>query len=152
MKSFDGSNKRNHVQDDRQPNGNLSSAAERPANSNDSVMTPANDAAIPPFGPGNALFDELQTIGPDKLAALIGRSQKSIKADCFRRPHTLPPRFIIPGTRKLLWRMKDVRDWMEVIAAQQVELRRLAADIASKTGSTPGYMERSLRRTRSQRT
>jgi hypothetical protein len=95
--------------------------------------------------PSNAIIDELQTLGPKELGALLGRTQKSIKVDSFRRPDTLPPRFVIPGTRKLLWRVKDVRDWMDALAAQQAELRSRAMELASQTGLKPADMMRALR-------
>jgi hypothetical protein len=93
----------------------------------------------------NAIIDELQTIGPEELGRLIGRTRKSIKVDCHRRPQTLPPRFRIPGTRKLLWRVKDVRDWMDALAAQQAEERRKAVEVASRVGMKPADMMRALR-------
>jgi hypothetical protein len=95
--------------------------------------------------PSNAIIDELQTLGPKELGALIGRTQKSIKVDSFRRPETLPPRFVIPGTRKLLWRVKDVRDWMNALAERQAEQRRHALELASRTGLKPADIARALR-------
>ena len=101
----------------------------------------------------NAIIDELQTLGPMELSRLIGRTPKCIKTDCHRRPETLPPRFVIPGTRKLLWRVKDVRDWMDALAKQQAEERaeqqRRAPEFARIAGMKPVDMARALRAKRS---
>lgn len=77
-------------------------------------------------------LDDQQTIDASYLGKLIGRSTKSIRVDVTRRPDTLPPRFIIPGTRKVLWRVKDVRDWMDGIAELEIE-RRMAVRKAGIT-------------------
>ena len=75
-------------------------------------------------------MDDLETIDASQLGKLIGRSTKSIKLDASRKPHTLPPRFIIPGTRNLRWRVVDVRRWMEALVevaeAERIERRKLA--------------------------
>ena len=103
--------------------------------------------AAPPSS--NSIVDELQTLGPIELSRLIGRTPKCIKVDCHRRPHTLPPRFRVPGTRKLLWRVKDVRDWMDALAKQQAEeqaeLQRRALEFARTAGVKPEDMARALR-------
>lgn len=65
----------------------------------------------------------LETIGPEELGRLIGRSGQMIRVDASRRPETLPPRFVVPGTRKLLWRLVDVREWMEALAELEQERR-----------------------------
>src|SRR5437868_8453472 len=78
-------------------------------------------------------MEDLQTIGASELGKLIGRSTKTIKNDASTAPDTLPPRFVIPGTRQLRWRVVDVRRWMEAIASiaedHRVEQRKLAAKL-----------------------
>jgi hypothetical protein len=84
--------------------------------------------------------EDLQTIGPEELGRLIGRSTKTIKVDASRKPETLPPRFEIPGTRLLRWRVVDVRRWMEAISAiaeaDRVDRRR------SELKQALGYSQR----------
>ncbi|WP_284617466.1 hypothetical protein [Aquabacterium humicola] len=84
--------------------------------------------------PSNSLIDGMQTLGSSELGQLIGRTQKSIKVDCFRRPHTLPPRFVIPGTRKMLWRVSDVKRWMDEIVRVQEEREREREELARRLG------------------
>lgn len=79
---------------------------------------------------------DLQTINASELGKLIGRSTKSIMVDACRRPETLPPRFRIPGTRRLMWRVVDVREWMNALAAIQAEQRAAAREFARKQGIT----------------
>lgn len=82
----------------------------------------------------NPAWDDLATIDASELGKLIGRSTKSIKVDVSRRPDTLPPTFRIPGTRKIVWRVVDVRAWMQAIAELETERRRVAAEVMKKTG------------------
>lgn len=82
--------------------------------------------------------EDIRLIDASELGKLIGRSTKTIKLDASRRPHTLPPRFPIPGRSRnaMLWRVSDVRRWMEGIAAlaeqQRIEMRQLAAKTGQK--------------------
>lgn len=55
----------------------------------------------------------MKTLGPDELAVLLRRTPKTIRSDANRRPHTLPPRLKIPGSRTLLWLEADVVQWLE---------------------------------------
>jgi hypothetical protein len=98
--------------------------------------------------PSSAMVDGLQTLDVAGLSLIIGRTVKSIKVDCFRRPESLPPRFIIPGSRKMLWRVCDVKDWMDALAAHQAEQRRQAIELASRTGLKAPDLARALRRKR----
>jgi hypothetical protein len=55
----------------------------------------------------------LKTLGPADLAALLRRNENTIKVDARRRPETLPPRFEIPGTNRLMWLEADVIAWVD---------------------------------------
>lgn len=46
----------------------------------------------------------------DELATFLRKSTKTIRSDLLRRPHTLPPRVRIPGTKKVLFR--DPPAWL----------------------------------------
>ena len=52
-------------------------------------------------------------LGPADLAKLLHRSVETIKSDARRRPEVLPPRFKIPGSRRLVWLETDVIAWVE---------------------------------------
>ena len=54
----------------------------------------------------------MNTLRAEDLAPLLGRAASTIKADANRRPHTLPPRLRIPGSRRLLWLEADVHEWL----------------------------------------
>ena len=57
-------------------------------------------------------------VGPDYLAKLLCRSVNTIRVDASRRPESLPPRLVIPGTRNLLWVEADVLDWLNALRPQ----------------------------------
>ncbi len=52
-------------------------------------------------------------VGPEYLAPLLHREVITIKADARRRPESLPPRLLIPGSAKLLWLESDVIEWLQ---------------------------------------
>ena len=52
-------------------------------------------------------------VGPEYLVPLIHRCVATIKVDARRRPESLPPRLLIPGSSKLLWLETDVHDWLQ---------------------------------------
>lgn len=52
-------------------------------------------------------------VGPEYLVPLIHRCVATIKVDARRRPESLPPRLLIPGSTKLLWLESDVIDWLQ---------------------------------------
>lgn len=49
----------------------------------------------------------------DDLAKLLRKTKRTVEVDVTRRPESLPPRFRIPGTRKVLWLESDVYRWLE---------------------------------------
>lgn len=79
-------------------------------------------------------LDDLATLGPSELGKIIGRATKTIKLDATRRPETLPPRFVVPGTRKLLWRVVDVRAWMDALAQIEADKRMQQRKLARTHG------------------
>lgn len=54
-----------------------------------------------------------KTIGVEDVALLLHRSPATVRADVNRRPETLPPRIVIPGSKKLVWLYEDVMAWLE---------------------------------------
>lgn len=55
----------------------------------------------------------LKTLGVDELSALIFRAVPTIKTDIYRKPTSLPPRIVMPGSKKLVWLEADVIEWLE---------------------------------------
>ena len=51
-------------------------------------------------------------VGPEYLVPLLHRTIKTIRVDATRRPASLPPRLLIPGSSKLLWVEADVLEWI----------------------------------------
>ncbi|HET8870495.1 MAG TPA: hypothetical protein VFM48_08620 [Aquabacterium sp.] len=56
-------------------------------------------------------LDRLLTL--EELVPYTGRKLSTLRVDVSRRPETLPARWQVPGTRKCLWRLRDVLAWME---------------------------------------
>ena len=59
------------------------------------------------------LEKEIETMGIEELAILLHKIPQTIRKDLGRRPESLPPRLIIPGSRRLVWLKQDVRTWLE---------------------------------------
>ena len=64
-------------------------------------------------------LDDMELLSAEDLAKLLHRTVRTIQADATRRPESLPPRFNIPGTRKLLWLEADVVEWMKKLSASK---------------------------------
>ena len=82
----------------------------------------------------NSPIDEQQLLTASELGKLLGRSTKSIQCDLYRKADSLPPRFKLPGTHKNLWRVKDVRDWMNAMADLMAEQRAKEIAFAKAQG------------------
>ena len=48
----------------------------------------------------------------DQLSEYLRKSVASIRSDATRNPAALPPICRIPGTKRLLWRVEDVEQWL----------------------------------------
>lgn len=55
----------------------------------------------------------IKTLGVDELSVLIFRAVPTIKNDLYRKPSSLPPRIVMPGSKKLVWLEGDVLAWLE---------------------------------------
>lgn len=53
-----------------------------------------------------------ETLGTAELAALLHKSEKTIKKDVTVAPWTLPPRVRIPGSRRVMWLRETVMEWL----------------------------------------
>ena len=68
----------------------------------------------------------------EQLATRIHKSVASIRSDATRNPQSLPPICRLPNTKRLLWRVEDVEQW---IARHVVgDLIAIAPDLAEHTG------------------
>lgn len=54
----------------------------------------------------------VQLIGPAALAALLNKSEATIRSDVHRAPDRLPPRTKLPGSNRLFWRKSTVESWI----------------------------------------
>ena len=58
------------------------------------------------------MTDRPNIVGPEYLSQLLQRKVSTIRTDASRRPESLPPRLLIPGTRNLMWVEQDVLNWL----------------------------------------
>lgn len=58
----------------------------------------------------NAEISEVLTV--EQLAKFIHKTPASIRSDASRNPIALPPICRLPGSKRLLWLLDDVRQWM----------------------------------------
>ena len=56
---------------------------------------------------------EAKLVGVEFIAELIHKTPATVRVDLARRPKSLPPRLIIPNSRKLLWLESDVIAWID---------------------------------------
>jgi predicted DNA-binding transcriptional regulator AlpA len=56
---------------------------------------------------------EAKLVDIEYMATLLHKTRRTLEVDVTRRPETLPPRLIIPGSRKVLWLESDVFAWLE---------------------------------------
>lgn len=48
----------------------------------------------------------------EELADVLHRSPSTVRVDCRRAPHKLPPRLRLPGSTRLVWLEDDVNEWL----------------------------------------
>jgi predicted DNA-binding transcriptional regulator AlpA len=56
---------------------------------------------------------EAKLVDIDYMVTLLHKTKRTLEVDVTRRPESLPPRLIIPGSRKVLWLESDVLAWLE---------------------------------------
>jgi hypothetical protein len=81
-------------------------------------------------------MEDLLTV--EQLSKCIHKSVTSIRSDASRNQASLPPICRLPGTKRLLWRMQDVEDWLakhvQASAAIDKQLAPVAASEKRKRG------------------
>lgn len=60
-----------------------------------------------------------EILAVEHLASLIHKSPASIRSDASRKPESLPPICRLPGNKRLLFRLEDVRAWLAKHVQQQ---------------------------------
>jgi hypothetical protein len=55
----------------------------------------------------------------DQLSVYLHKSVASIRSDASRNPQALPPICRLPGTKRLLWRVEDVEQWLREHVASE---------------------------------
>ncbi len=53
-----------------------------------------------------------EILAVEQLARLIHKSPASVRSDASRNPDALPPICRLPGNKRLLFRLEDVRAWL----------------------------------------
>jgi len=81
----------------------------------------------------------------DDLAALLHRQVHTIRNDASRAPYRLPPRCVLPGQKRLLWRKDDVLAWLA--AAVAVEPRSTSSEAPRSKRGRPTKVEQRARLT-----
>lgn len=56
--------------------------------------------------------DQVVLLSVEQLAHLMHKSPASIRSDASRNLASLPPICRLPGCKRLLWRIEDVREWL----------------------------------------
>ena len=64
------------------------------------------------------MTDRPNIVGVEYLSELLQRKVSTIRMDASRRPESLPPRLVLPGTRNLMWVEADVLDWLNSFRPQ----------------------------------
>ena len=78
----------------------------------------------------------------DQLSQYLHKSVASIRSDATRNPHSLPPICRLPGTKRLLWRMEDLEQWLARHVAPTASSRELlSSDSQPKKRGRPTKAE-----------
>ncbi len=57
-----------------------------------------------------------------EVAALLGRSEGTLRNDMIRNPKAVPPSIIIPGTRFRRFRKSDFQNWLAALPVDQPQV------------------------------
>lgn len=80
----------------------------------------------------------------EQLSVCIHKSVASIRSDSTRNPQSLPSICRLPGTKRLLWRVEDVENWL----AKYVLPAKVAPESAPAHPQTPAALAPTPRRGR----
>jgi hypothetical protein len=77
-----------------------------------------------------------EVLAVEHLAALIHKSPASIRSDASRNPDALPPICRLPGNKRLLFRLEDVRCWL-ASHVQRTEITAPAVQLIARGRGRP---------------
>lgn len=58
------------------------------------------------------LPSSLDLINPQQLAAILHKAEATIRSDIHRAPERLPPRVVMPNSKRLVWLRSTVESWL----------------------------------------
>lgn len=70
----------------------------------------------------------------EQLSEYLQKSVASIRSDATRNPQSLPPICRLPGTKRLLWRVEDVEQWLAEHVTSASDISPLVAPGPPKRG------------------
>ncbi|QQZ41141.1 DNA-binding protein [Pseudomonas sp. SK3(2021)] len=70
----------------------------------------------------------------EQLSEYLQKSVSSIRSDATRNPLSLPPICRLPGTKRLLWRVVDVEQWLAEHVATASGMSLVSASVPPKRG------------------
>lgn len=70
----------------------------------------------------------------EQLSEYLQKSVASIRSDATRNPQSLPPICRLPGTKRLLWRVADVEQWLAEHVTSAPGIPLVAASEPMKRG------------------
>jgi predicted DNA-binding transcriptional regulator AlpA len=73
----------------------------------------------------------MKTLDIKQIAEILHKAVSTIYEDVHRRPNSLPPRLVIPGSSKLLWLESDVVDWIDKCRQKKVGRPRGNSDASA---------------------
>lgn len=79
-------------------------------------------------------MDQLLTV--EQLAQVLHKTPSSVRSDASRNSKSLPPICRLPGSKRLLWRAEDVRNWIASFVEQSPEtnVRPVIAQTSGRRG------------------
>lgn len=54
----------------------------------------------------------LDLLNPQQLAAVLHKAEATIRSDIHRAPERLPPRVVMPNSKRLVWLRSTVESWL----------------------------------------
>ena len=66
----------------------------------------------------------MQILTIEDLSFKLRKAKASIYSDLTRNPRSLPPHFRLPNSRRILFRLSDVDDWLESLVIRYEEPKR----------------------------
>jgi predicted DNA-binding transcriptional regulator AlpA len=75
--------------------------------------------------------ENMKTLDIKQIAEILHKAVSTIYEDIRRRPNSLPPRLVVPGSAKLLWLESDVADWIDKCRQKKAGRPRGSSDASA---------------------